>query len=167
MSEGKRVKASNRVIVSNLVPRYRIQSRKVGRIAQMALKTLGCRGTLLSLVFVTPSTIKRLNQRFLNHSWATDVIAFPFSAPFMAKTALKGNRFLGEVMISPDAAKKNAKRFGTRFEEELSRYVCHGILHLKGYSDKTNRLKMRMRRKEDKILKVFSAELKGIIQDGH
>lgn len=101
---------------------------------------------MLSLVFVSDSEIHRLNKKYLNHDWKTDVLAFPFP--------MAGNKhsFLGEVIISVDRARIQAKRYRVTFQEELMRYVCHGILHLLGHRDKTLQQKNKMRLLENRLL---------------
>ena len=63
-----------------------------------------------------------------------------------------GRTFLGEVVISPKRAERYARQFGISFPTELFRYVCHGILHLKGYSDDSARLQNRMRKLENQLM---------------
>jgi len=170
---------ANQVIISNQVPRHRIRKKEVAVLARKVLRQLGYRNTLLSLVFVSDRRIKRLNARFLRHPWATDVLAFPFDPPVSSKRVRPMSRakrmwprrtprrrapfFLGEVVISPERAKAQAKRFQVPFSEELSRYVCHGVLHLSGFSDRSCRDKHQMRREEDRLLRLVTNEVRRVI----
>ncbi len=145
----KMPKAKNKVYVLIESHIFGISRRYLKRFAEKVLKDLKFRNTILSLVFVSDSTMKRLNQKHLHHSYTTDVLAFPFSS---FEHTSKRPRFLGEVIVSPERARVQAKIFKAAFREELLRYVCHGILHLAGYSDKSKRRQKRMRLEEDKLL---------------
>ncbi|MCC6690732.1 MAG: rRNA maturation RNase YbeY, partial [Bacteroidia bacterium] len=54
-----------------------------------------------------------------------------------------------------DRAKENAKNLGITFDNELKRIMIHGILHLAGYSDKSEKHKKEMRKKEDAYINTF------------
>ena len=163
MASSRTEKYGNIVVVTNFRSGFKIHLKKLGSFTHTVLKNLKFKQIVLSLIFVSDSAIKRLNQKYLNHSWVTDVLAFPFSGTIGEKLALKNRSFLGEIIISPKRAKVYAKRFHIPFQEELVRYVCHGILHLQGYSDHSHHAKIKMRRTEDKLLKLSAAKDKGIV----
>ena len=131
----------NRVIVTNNDPSFKIKKKSASQIALKALNSVRFSHIRVNLIFTTDSQIKRINRQFLNHNWPTDVLAFPLSQSF------------GEVIISPKTAKAQAPLYQATFKEELARYICHGILHLAGFKDKTEKEKNAMRHKEDRILK--------------
>src|SRR5256885_1946540 len=81
---------------------------------------------------------------FSNHNTLTDVITFPLSK--------RGEQVQAEVYISAERVKENAKIFHASFLKELHRVIFHGALHLCGYSDKTNKQTMHMRKLEDYYL---------------
>ena len=132
------------VLIADQTKRLKFRRQALQKFVLDVLKKLRHKKTAVSVVFVSDSKIKQLNKKHLRHSYATDVLAFPM-----------GGHFLGEVVISPERARVQAKEFGATFHEELMRYVCHGILHLSGYSDKTARQKARMRRMENQLLKLL------------
>ena len=142
---------SNKIIIANETHHtLGISPKKLKHFTETILKKLRYRNTVLSLVFVSDAKIKRLNQKHLRHSYATDVLAFPFSS---SKNHSKQPFFLGEVIISPKRARVQARIFKATFREELLRYVCHGILHLAGYLDKSRSAQRKMRTAENKLLK--------------
>jgi probable rRNA maturation factor len=105
--------------LTNEQSRMRIPSLKVRRLAaQIAGKRS------VSIAFVTNAAIRKINKRFLKHDFATDVISFPL-----------GTDLLGELVISAEFAVGEAAKRKIPVEEELLRYVAHGILHLLGYDD--------------------------------
>lgn len=77
----------------------------------------------LSIALVGQGRMRALNKKYLGKNRVTDVLAFP-----------NKNMGLGEIVICLREVKKNAKRFGTTFEKELSTCLIHGILHLLGYN---------------------------------
>jgi probable rRNA maturation factor len=105
--------------LTNEQSRVPIPAAKVRRLAaQIAGKKN------LSIAFVTNAAIRKINRRFLKHDFATDVISFPL-----------GTDLLGELVISAEFAVGEAAKRKIPVEEELLRYVAHGILHLLGYDD--------------------------------
>jgi len=88
----------------------------------------------------------RLNWRFLRHRGATDVITFP------AGTGSKDG-VLGEIVISVDHARRQARRYGHSVRREVALLLVHGILHLRGHDDRTPRGAAGMHQRTEVILK--------------
>jgi probable rRNA maturation factor len=120
----------------------------VGRVRRLARRLLGTKA--LSLAIVTDPEIRRLNRRFLGHDRATDVLSFRLDGVPLGKGG-----FLGEVVVSADTAAREARRRRLSAEEELLRYVAHGILHLLGYDDRRPRDRARMWARQEKELRRF------------
>ena len=97
----------------------------------------------ISVVFVKDPEIRRLNKKFRGLNRATDVLSFEMGE----------EGILGEVVISTDSAKRNARRFGASLEDELKRLAIHGALHLAGYDHLSKSDRMIMREKEDRYAK--------------
>ncbi|MBI4372493.1 MAG: rRNA maturation RNase YbeY [Candidatus Omnitrophica bacterium] len=166
MEKYRSVKYRNEVIVARFSARSPIRLKAVSRLAHFILKKLKFQNTVLSVIFVSDVAIKRLNRRYLKHSRVTDVLAFPFN-PSSSKNLRNARSFLGEVVIAPRQAKVNAKRFAVSFEDELARYIAHGILHLNGLKDDSKAAQKMMRYSEDRLLKRFDTQIREIIQHGH
>jgi rRNA maturation RNase YbeY len=100
----------------------------------------------INIVFCPDDYLLDINKRYLNHSTLTDIVTFDNSDDpgFLA----------GDIFISIDRVKENASKFDTDFEAELHRVMIHGVLHLSGYSDKSSREKIAMRKKEDAYLSL-------------
>jgi rRNA maturation RNase YbeY len=88
-----------------------------------------------------------INNRYLNHNYYTDIISFDLSEQ-------KG-RLIGDVYISIDRVKENAKTEGHPYMHELLRVIFHGALHFCGYKDKKPADQKIMRSMEDKWLKAY------------
>lgn len=100
----------------------------------------------INYVFVNDRSIKLYNTKYLHHSYPTDIITFDYS---------QFNVISGDIYISIDTVKFNAKKFNVSFAIELNRVVLHGLLHLMGYKDKTPSDIKVMRFKENYYLQLF------------
>ena len=103
----------------------------------------------LDYVFCTDDFLLKLNTTYLNHDTFTDIITFDYS---------NGKVISGDIFISTERVKENAKTYGVGFENELLRVMSHGVLHLMGYGDKTDAEKELMRLKEEEKIKMFHVE---------
>lgn len=101
----------------------------------------------LSYIFCSDKHLLSINNEFLKHDFYTDVITFDLSS-------IK-NEIDGEIYISIDRIKDNAKKEGVSFNEELHRIIFHGALHLCGHKDKTKEDALIMRSTENKYLKLY------------
>jgi rRNA maturation RNase YbeY len=100
----------------------------------------------LTFIFCTDDYLLSLNQEYLDHDTLTDVITFPYSQPPQVK---------GDIFISIDRIRENATIYQTTFENELHRVMVHGVLHLCGYSDKTDAEAQLMRESENRALSLL------------
>ena len=119
----------------------------------------------LNILLTDNNEIKKLNSRFLRRNGPTDVIAFGAKKGRPLKHNLKG--FIGDIVISVEMAEYNAKRFNTTRKEEICLYIIHGILHLLGYGDESDREKRIMENRQECILKSLATgyEDKGMARD--
>ena len=101
----------------------------------------------LNYVFCSDNYLLTINRQFLQHDYYTDIITFDVSDN---KKDVKG-----EIYISIDRVKDNAKRLDITVQSEFLRVMFHGALHLCGYKDKTKVQQTLMRQKEDLYLAKF------------
>jgi rRNA maturation RNase YbeY len=101
----------------------------------------------LQYVFCSDKFLLDINKRYLNHNFYTDIISFDLSDQ-------KGI-LIGDVYISIDRVKENAKTEGSPYLHELLRVIFHGALHFCGYKDKKPAEAKLMRSMEDKWLKTY------------
>jgi probable rRNA maturation factor len=101
----------------------------------------------LSYIFCSDQRLLEINQQFLQHDFYTDIITFPLSDP--------GQPMSGEIYISVDRVRDNAREFGNSLRKELHRVIFHGALHLCGYKDKSRKDENLMRKMEDKYLALY------------
>jgi len=103
----------------------------------------------LNYIFCDDSYLLKINQDYLQHDYLTDIITFDY---------VLGKNISGDLYISIDRVKDNAEEFNVTFENELKRVMVHGVLHLMGYSDKTDTATVEMRAKEEEKIKLFHVE---------
>jgi probable rRNA maturation factor len=87
----------------------------------------------VSVNFVTKEKIQDLNAKFNKLAKSTDVLSFPFTFVDTAEPFIGADTELGEVYISEDIVKKNAKEYKVDEKEETIRVFIHGALHILGY----------------------------------
>ncbi len=110
---------------------------------------------------VTNAQIARWNRRYRGKTGPTDVLSFPVESarkPSRKSSRSNGNQpvdgnYLGDIAIAPAVARRNARRFGRTFEQEMHILVLHGMLHLMGYDHETDR--GQMDRREQKMRRVL------------
>jgi rRNA maturation RNase YbeY len=110
-------------------------------------KTEGKRLQNLNYVFCTDEYLLDINRSSLNHDYYTDIITFDLSS---IKRVIEG-----EIYISVDRVRDNAKSLSVTIQEELHRVIFHGALHLCGYKDKSPKDSKAMRAAEDKYLAKY------------
>jgi len=104
----------------------------------------------LDYIFCSDEHLLAINRNFLKHDFYTDIITFNLS---------ENKNIAGEVYISVDRVKENAKTLNLPFEEETLRVIFHGVLHLCGYKDKKKADIKQMREKENHYITIFRRSL--------
>ena len=121
--------------MASVVDRQKAVPRAKAACKRAAEAVLADRPVVVALV--DDKTIAGLHEQFLNVAGPTDVLSFPH----------------GEIVVSGETARREARARGIRPVDELVLYVVHGALHLKGYRDKKPRERDRMRAAERRILR--------------
>jgi len=91
----------------------------------------------LSVVLVSDRRMAELHRRFLHQTGPTDVITFQH----------------GEIFVSTETARRQARRFATSLEHELRLYIAHGLLHLRGFDDKKPAAAVEMKRAQERLVR--------------
>lgn len=99
----------------------------------------------ISIIFCSDNYVLDINQKYLQHDYFTDIITFDYC---------EGDRLSGDLFISVDSVRENSVEFGTEFKDELNRVIIHGLLHLLGYDDHTEKDIKLMRSKENYYLSL-------------
>ncbi len=101
----------------------------------------------VAYIFCDDEKILEVNRQYLQHDYYTDIITFDYC---------EGNILNGDIFISLDTVRSNAEEFGTTYENELHRVLIHGILHLCGQEDKSDKARKEMTRKENDALAMLN-----------
>ena len=112
----------------------------------------------ISITLTTPQNIHKINKQYRNVDNETDVLSFPIFEKKELEEKIKTKRFehediLGDIVISIDRVKEQAKEYGHSFEREFAYMLVHGFYHLMGYDHIKEDDKAIMRPKEEKVLK--------------
>ena len=138
------------VDVSSDGVRSQIALERVRAIALAVLRAERVRDALVSVAFVSPREMARLNKRHLRHAGPTDVISFGL------RGTGNGVRqpIVGDIYISPHVARENAARFARGVREEVARLVIHGTLHVLGHDHPQgpDRTTSAMWRRQERLL---------------
>ncbi|MGB4776323.1 MAG: rRNA maturation RNase YbeY [Daejeonella sp.] len=98
----------------------------------------------LNFIFCSDAYLLNMNKQFLKHDTYTDIITFDNSN--------EEKEIIGDIFISIDRIRENAKSFKVSEADELHRVMIHGTLHLLGYPDKGKTAKAIMTQKENDYL---------------
>lgn len=124
-----------------------IEKKKLHQYVKFITQHLNLSIKSLEINFINSEAMKEINKKFLSHDYSTDILTFNYSE--------SKNIIDGEIFISVDDAKENAKKFKVKFVEEIGRLVAHGILHLIGFDDTTPDKRKKMKNQENQLLKKY------------
>ena len=125
--------------------RYRAHYRAwLSRVAKHEGRTI----VVLNYVLLTDKELLRFNRRYLGHNEYTDIITFDTRDPMIVPP--QAERLIhGDILVSYDRVKENARTFNVPAQHELRRVMVHGLLHLCGHNDKSAKQQKAMRALED------------------
>ena len=118
-----------------------LNNRWLRLVAESEIRRIGD----ISIIFCSDNYILDVNQKFLQHDYFTDIITFDYC---------EGDMLSGDLFISVDSVRENSIEYGSDFNDELSRVIVHGILHLIGYDDHEEEDIAIMRKKENYYLSL-------------
>ncbi|WP_223032345.1 rRNA maturation RNase YbeY [Hanstruepera marina] len=110
------------------------------------IETEGFKYEDINYIFCNDDYLHKINVEFLNHDTLTDIISFDYSV---------GKILQGDIYISVERVRDNAKDFNEQFQDELHRVMVHGVLHYCGYKDKSEAEAAQMRNKENEYLELL------------
>lgn len=108
----------------------------------------------LSISLVDEEEMSALHMRWLNEAGPTDVLSFPMDE-LKPNSSADGPGLLGDIVLCPDYANKQAKGAGHSLEEELEVLTVHGVLHLLGFDHRENEEKIAMFSRQEEILREW------------
>jgi probable rRNA maturation factor len=100
----------------------------------------------ISIIFCSDDYLLNINQIYLKHDYYTDIVTFNYNQ----------NKIIsGDIFISVDTVKLNAREFKVSEQDEFLRVIIHGILHLLGFNDQNENEKTEMKKREDSAIETF------------
>jgi probable rRNA maturation factor len=136
-----------RIGVYNAASRPPLARDETIRIARRVLRRERRKAAEITIIYINDRSMVRMNAAYLKRRRTTDVLSFPLSDP-------PGALLEGEVYVNVDRARRQARRYGVTFRNEVARLVIHGMLHLLDYDDKRESEKRQMTRLEDAHLRA-------------
>ena len=136
------IKFHNKLAINELKNRKRLKE-----FIPKLCKAEGKRIDTISIIFCSDTDLLEINREFLQHDTFTDIISFDYSE--------QPGIISGEIYISVDRVRENARDIGASFQEEIHRVIFHGLLHFCGYKDKLNEEVIEIRAREDFYLRKY------------
>tara|TARA_B110000438_G_scaffold271544_1_gene289528 strand:- start:12206 stop:12616 length:411 start_codon:yes stop_codon:yes gene_type:complete len=128
--------------------KYKLANRtKIKAWLNIIIKEEGAKTGTITYLLIDDKEMAVYNQQFLQHNTLTDVITFENK---------DSNKISGDIVISTERIYENAEKYKVVFTEELYRVMAHGLLHLLGYNDKSNKEAKEIREKENYYLKKIT-----------
>ena len=130
------------LVVRNLQRRHKVHRRPLEKFLTEVAETIGAPDASATLALVGDGRIRKLNRDHRGYDKPTDVLSFAADEP----------GYLGDIVISVDTARRQARRRGSNLSRELKVLGLHGLLHLLGYDHETDdgemrRVEYRLRRR--------------------
>jgi probable rRNA maturation factor len=142
-------------MILNRQRRIPLAVKPLATFCERVERELGFPEESVTVCFVSDPTIARMNGQFRDKAGPTDVLSFPARASKVrlacsqreARTA-SVDHYVGDIVISPETARRNARRRSHGLASELRVLILHGMLHLAGYDhEKDNGEMMRLERR--------------------
>ena len=141
----------NQVTVADSQKTKRLNRAFLKRVAEELLsKRLELEDAEVGFDFVSDKRMAEINQQYLGHEGSTDVITFPYSE--------SDGPLQGDIFICVDEAIRQSRSFKTTWQQEIVRYMVHGILHLLGEDDLKPELRRKMKRKENRLVEELAKD---------
>ena len=153
-------------MIVNRQSRIPIPLRDLDKFLARARQRLRLPKDSFTVCLVADAEIARWNRAYRGKSGSTDVLSFPINATkvkyargrnkrtradtrFHEGNSNHASKYFGDIAIAPAVAKRNAKRFGRAFDDEMRILILHGILHLMGYDHEAD--DGQMERRENRL----------------
>ena len=146
----------------------RINLRRLREVVLLCMReSLFVESFELGIQIVDAKEMTKLNEQYLQHRGSTDVITFDYLEPEGPGRQSRSPRLCpevgeegdvakpihGDIFLCMDEANRQAREFNSSWQEEIVRYIIHGVLHLLGHDDRTAARRAKMKRDEDLVMR--------------
>jgi probable rRNA maturation factor len=147
-SLGVRPTIAQIAMIVNRQRRVSVAIQPLQQFYERARRQLGFAPESVTIQLISDETMARLNQTFRKRPGPTDVLSFPANGARPARDA----EYIGDIAISPETARRNARRFSRSLPVEMRILILHGMIHLAGFDHETDtgemdRLERRLRKR--------------------
>ena len=145
------------IFLQNKHSEIQIDNFDIEKKVNAIMGNLNCLDKEIGILLMGDDDIRQLNKKFRDYDEATDVLSFPQNSD--EDPPIPGEMILGDIAISLDKAKIQAKEHGLKLKEELILLLIHGILHLLGYDHEiSEQEEKKMRNKTRELFKEIFPE---------
>ena len=120
------------------------------QLINLSLKTTKYDQVKINLIFCDNNKLNSFKKKYFDDDVLTDILTFPIK---------NDNDLEAEIYISIEMAKFNADEFNVSLNNEISRLIIHGVLHLIGFNDDTENAKKIMFSKQEEIISNFRKDI--------
>ena len=138
-------------LINDYFSKITINVSQIKFLYNRILKNHKIKNIELSLILSNRNYLNQLKIKYFNQNYYTDVIAFNLNN--------QDEDIIGEIYVSIDDIKQNAKKFNVTFNDEFKRIIIHGLLHIIGYNDNTQNKKKLMTSLENKYMLLIDDEI--------
>lgn len=143
----------NYISIYNEINDSKINIEELEDLISSALEKEKIENSVVNVIFVDNSTIKKINKEYRNKDSITDVISFALEDGFDFPTG--DLRVLGDIYISVEKAEEQSREYNHSFRREISFLAIHGLLHLLGYSHDEEEEERKMFERQEMILNEY------------
>ena len=136
--------------IFNKALNLKIEDSKVRELVHLTLNETHYEKINLNFIFCNDQTLNDFKVKYFNDDVLTDIVTFPIR---------NDSELEAEIYISHEMATQNAKEFKVSLNNEISRLIVHGILHLIGFNDTTKEKKKEMFEKQEQVISNFNKKL--------
>ena len=131
-----------------------VDTRALKATAKKLLGAVGEDASTVSISLVDDATIRELNHVHRGKDRPTDVLSFPMYEP--DEDHVGDERFIGDIVISIDTARRQAAEYDAPLQNEIYRLLIHGLLHLLGHDHMEPEERAQMEAEERRLANVIS-----------
>src|SRR6202142_3251370 len=121
-------------MIVNRQRRVPISIRPLKQFQERVRRELGFAPESVAIQLISDASMARLNETYRKKHGPTDVLSFPANGTRPAA----GAEYVGDIAISPETARRNARRFSRSLPVELRVLILHGMIHLAGFDHETD-----------------------------
>jgi rRNA maturation RNase YbeY len=136
--------------IFNKALNLKIEDSKVRELALLVLNEVCYKKIDLNFIFCNNQTLNDFKLKYFNDDALTDIVTFPIR---------NDSELEAEIYISHEMASQNAKEFKVSLNNEMSRLIVHGILHLIGFNDTTKEKKKEMFEKQEQVISTYNKKI--------